>query len=528
MKQNKLFLFSLLALLCNPFSVQGCSDKNNSGYNDALPKTKHSEFAGQFYPANKQKLTNALTYFFSDAIPSQIQKPIAIVAPHAGYIYSGQIAADAYNQAKNFMYDCIIILGTNHTTAGFNGVSAYSESGYETPLGTADINREVVNLLMKEDSDIVINEKVNNREHSVEVQIPFIQYAFPGTGIVPLVVGSPDLETCNKLGLAIANVMKNKSVLIVASSDLSHYPAFEKSVETDKNTLTAITSLNPEEIVKQFNKELNKNIPALATCACGEGPILAAIVAAKQLGVEKGVIISYANSGHTTFGDLNKVVGYGAVCIVKDSKSSTGNSNRFFDLSSFRNSEVDKINNENKKYLLAFARQTISRYLASDVTPLARNGSNEINIKRGAFVTLKKNGELRGCIGRMSDEWPLFKTIGSMAIEASLNDNRFEPVKAEELKNIDFEISILTPFRKVPNADYITLEKDGVLIKKNGRQAVFLPQVATETGWGKEKFLDQLCYKAGLKAGDWKDAEIFTFQADVFNEADFNISTNKK
>jgi AmmeMemoRadiSam system protein A len=144
-----------------------------------------------------------------------------------------------------------------------------------------------------------------------------------------------------------------------------------------------------------------------------------------------------------------------------------------------------------------------------------------LKVKRGAFVTLKKHGELRGCIGRMSGDTPLCTIIGSMALQAAFNDTRFSPLTHEELSQVEIEISVLTPIVQIKNADEIVLGRDGVIVKKGNRQAVFLPQVATETGWNKEKFLDQLCYKAGLNAGDWKDAELFTFQADVFSESEF-------
>ena len=514
MRKINLTIVLMLVNLFSPFYLQGCSKDNI---------IKEPEFAGKFYPADQKKLKNALDFFFSKAINSIGEKPFAIIAPHAGYIFSGQIAADAYNQARNYKYDYIIVLGTNHTTAGFSGVSVYSEEGYKTPLGKIKIDRESANALKKADKDIVTNEDVNSREHSIEVQLPFIQYCFPDAKIIPMVVSARNTAVCERLGSAISKVFSNKSVLVVASSDLSHYPEFSNAEGVDKKTLTCIKSLNTAEIAKLMDDWHLEKIPQLSTCACGAAPILSAVFAAKEMGADKGTIVSYYNSGNTTFGDLQKVVGYGAVIITKNKNISHDITDPFNENLKLAYDNSESISDNAKKYLLTFARETVEQYLKSEITPVARNAGNEILFKRGAFVTLKKNGELRGCIGRMDSEQPLYKVIGSMAVEAAFNDNRFDAVKFDELKNIEFEISILTPFKRVPNADYITMKKDGVLIKKNGRQAVFLPQVAEETGWSKEVFLDQLCRKAGLYAGDWKDAEIYTFRADVFKESDFNL-----
>ncbi len=181
-----------------------------------------------------------------------------------------------------------------------------------------------------------------------------------------------------------------------------------------------------------------------------------------------------------------------------------------------------KLNSSDKKALLLHARKTLEQYFTTQTLPLPRNINTKLKIKRGCFVTLKKNGDLRGCVGRMSGDVPLCTVVGSMALQAAFNDTRFSPLTKDELSLVEIEISVLTPFKKINSADDIVLGKDGVIVKKGERQAVFLPQVATETGWNKEVFLEQLCYKAGLNASDWKNAELFTFQADVFSEQEFH------
>ncbi|MCL5266527.1 MAG: AmmeMemoRadiSam system protein A [Bacteroidetes bacterium] len=181
-----------------------------------------------------------------------------------------------------------------------------------------------------------------------------------------------------------------------------------------------------------------------------------------------------------------------------------------------------RLDSSDKRTLLGYARKTLKQYFTSQTVPLPRHFNPFLKVKRGAFVTLRKNGELHGCIGHMAEDRPLSTVVGAMALQAAFNDPRFSPLSAEELRQVEIEISVLTPIAKVGSAADIVLERDGVVIKKGERQAVFLPQVATETGWSKEVFLDQLCYKAGLNAGDWKKADLYAFQADVFSESEFH------
>jgi AmmeMemoRadiSam system protein B/AmmeMemoRadiSam system protein A len=474
--------------------------------------------AGKFYPADSSKLRNALKYFFEDAISGSNVRPIAIIAPHAGYIFSGQIAADAFNQARNFGYDVVIILGTNHTTPNFNKISIYPRGAFRTPLGSARVDQDIADLLLKEDPDFVSDITPHETEHSVETQVPFIQYLFPKAKIVPVIIGSADLQLCTKFGKALARIIKDKKALIVASSDLSHYPKYEDAVNTDRNTLDVIKKMNTSDIQQELDRKLNSGIPSLVTCACGEGPILTAITAVNELGGNTVSIISYANSGNTLVGDNDKVVGYGAVAFYKTDKNTKLSDRIDENIPKEYSTELDSLD---KISLLKLARKSIEQYLTSETLPLPRNLTPLMNSERGAFVTLKKHGELRGCIGSMVENLPLYNVVGKMALQAAFNDNRFHPLEISELSQVELEISVLTPLVKINSADEIVLGRDGVVLKKGNKQAVFLPQVATEQGWGKELFLTQLCYKAGLNATDWKTATLFTFRADVFSEKDF-------
>lgn len=502
-----LYLTALLSLGCGT----GLKHSDNSDI-------RQPAVAGQFYPAAADRLTRAIDYYLEDARSAGAQRPIAIITPHAGYIYSGQIAADAFKQAAGQIYDVIVILGTNHTTAGFAGVSIFDGAGYRTPLGVATIDRDLVKALLKADNDFTFRKSVHNREHSIEVQIPFIQQLFPGVKIVPAVIGWPDLDLCTRFGKALSKVLQGHQALIVVSSDLSHYPGYEDAMAVDQVTLQAIQNLDPFEFQSTIDQQLRRGISGLSTCACGAAPIMTAMVAARELDATQVEIVSYANSGDALIGDRSRVVGYGAVTFL------TGKNPKDDSVTKVPVTELPprELNTADRRILLAFARQSIRQLLTSETAPLPRDFSPALESKQGAFVTLSKNGELRGCIGHMVSDLPTCQVVGAMAIQAAVNDRRFHPVTITELPEIEIEISLLTPFKPIARAEEFVPGRDGIVLKKDGHSAVYLPQVAPEQGWNREQTLDQLCRKAGLPKGSWKkDAQLFTFQANVFSESDY-------
>ena len=354
--------------------------------------------------------------------------------------------------------------------------------------------------------------------------MPFVQVVFPNAKIVPLVVGSADIEICTRFGQALAKVLQNKRALIVASSDLSHYPAAEDADIVDRETLVAMARLDPAGFQTTVRAQRAKSIPNVQTGACGEAPILAAMAAARCLGATRGEVISYANSGDVSIGERARVVGYGAVVFTAAAKEKTVNraGQSIPALSAVPAAASTSLNAADKKALLAFARETLSRFFLTDTVPLARGFNTALQQTRGVFVTLKQKGELRGCIGRIIGDEPLVNLTGAMTIQSAFNDSRFPPLTAAELNLTEIEISVLTPMKEVARAADIVVGRDGVLLSKGGSSAVFLPQVATEQGWNREEMLDHLCRKAGLAAGSWKEgARLSTFQAMVFSESEF-------
>ena len=482
--------------------------------------------AGSFYPGDEDQLRAAVQAFLADAVPPEPERPVALIVPHAGYVFSGQIAADAFRQVAGHDYDVVVILGPNHKAAGFRGIAVYDGPGYRTPLGVAPCDQEVSAALRRADPRFAANAAADAREHSVEVQVPFVQTVLPTAKIVAAVVGSDDPDLWESFGRALATALAGRRGLIVASSDLSHYPDHEDACASDRAVLAAAATMEPGQVIAAIAREMRRGRPQLATCACGEGPMVAAMTAARLLGATRATVLSYANSGDTPLGDRDRCVGYGAVvmtagdrpsdttCLAPAPPADPDNPDR-------PDRPDTPLGPADRALLLEFARRTIGQYLASGTAPLARGMSPALMRARGAFVTLKISGRLRGCIGHMAQDTPLGQVVGAMALQAAFDDPRFSPLQAEELPEIHIEISVLTPFRPVSGPEAVVVGRDGVLLHKDGRSAVFLPQVATEQGWDRDQLLSQLSRKAGLPADAWRrGAELSVFQAEVFGESE--------
>lgn len=513
-----ILLIILLSIL-----VQGCHSETSS---DKIPAQdiRPPAVAGRFYPADPEKLRQSIVKYIGDAIHelSFSSPPIALIAPHAGYIFSGQIAADAFRQVMDFEYDVIVILGTNHTGMGNRDISIYPRGAYRTPLGLAEIDEDIAQQLLNASDQYGFEPATHRSEHSVEVHVPFVQHLFPDAKIVPVVVGTKDLKVCTTFGEELARILKGHKALIVASSDLSHYPGYDDAVEVDNDLLETIITLNLKDVKSTIRRQMHRGLRDLSTCACGEGPILTVMAAARASGIRRGILVSYANSGDALIGDLSRVVGYGAVVFAAGEVKTIKSKSPDKETSSSNIKTDTAIGPADRRALLNLARETINRYLTTETLPLVRNLSPPLQSKQGAFVTLKIHDVLRGCIGHMAEDMPLCRCVGAMAFQAAFSDRRFSPVSLDELDDIEIEISVLTPFKRIESADDIVIGRDGIIIRKGGRSAVYLPHVAVEQSWSLEETLDQLCRKAGLPLGSWRqDALLFTFQAEVFHEGDY-------
>lgn len=481
------------------------------------PQERPPAVAGQFYPADRGKLEGAIRAFLADALPPRGERPIAIVSPHAGYIYSGQIAADAFRQVQGHDYDLVVILGANHTTAGFQGVSIYPRGSYRTPLGAVAIDHETSAKLAAADAAFTFRPEVHRDEHSIEVQIPFVQIVLPDVPIVAAVVGSTDLDLIARFGKALAAVLQDRRALIVASSDLSHYPAYDDALAADRATLEGIASLDTRQLAAAVGGQLARGRKGLSTCACGLAPVLAAMDAAGRLGATRGIVLSYANSGDTVLARRSRVVGYGAVLVTAGDRGT--------DLAGLPASGAPAppgtLSPDDRRALLRLARQAIAQFMETETAPLPRGFGPAARRHQGVFVTLKKGGELRGCIGHIPPDLPLCQAVAKVALQAAFADRRFPGLRPEELTGVEIQISLLSPLTPIAAPGEIVIGRDGVQIVKDGRAAIYLPEVPVEQEWNVEETLDHLCRKAGLPPGSWRsDARLFTFRTETFSESD--------
>jgi len=465
--------------------------------------------AGTFYPADSDQLRTALAKHFAKAVArDSTNELLAIVAPHAGYVYSGDVAASAYNQIDTGKsYQTVVIIGSSHRTA-FDGASVYNKGNYLTPLGVVDVDINLANKLINESKVFTYNEYADASEHSIEVQLPFLQYMLKKPfKILPIIIGTQSPAICAKLAQALKPLF-NDSNLFVISTDFSHYPTYSDANQVDYATLEAIKTRSAEKFLKAKNNTESSNTQNLATAICGWTSMLTLLYLIEDRTDIKVDAIQYKNSGDVAIGDKNRVVGYHAITVNKNKKGD-------MEKAVFILTETDK------KDLLKIARTTMESYIRSGSKPELDTTLYSPNLKKpcGAFVSLHKNKQLRGCIGRFNPDIPLFQVVQELAISSATQDTRFTPVIVKELAGIDIEISVLTPMQKIESIDEIELGKHGIYIKKGYAGGTFLPQVATETGWTKEEFLGHCSRdKAHLTWDGWKNADIYIYEALVFGE----------
>ncbi len=464
-------------------------------------KNRMPAVAGTFYPASTIALKNQISNLFERVPKVPLAGVAALIVPHAGYVFSGEVAASAYSKLnRKARYKNIFIIGRSHRKH-FEGVSIFPKGHYITPAGEVKINDETTSELLEKYGFIYYDEEADRTEHSLEVQLPFLQYwLYNDFQIVPLIVGSDLPSICEKLAGALIPWF-NSDNLFVISTDFSHYPTYETAIKTEAETADAIIANDYNKMRDCCNRNkqsLNNN---LLTGLCGAAAVQTLLHLTKNntdISFEK---IAYKNSGDVPEGDKNRVVGYWAIAVNRIDK----------DLS---------ITAADAHALLKLARESITSYLTHRKNESTGSESSGImNEHFGAFVTLKIEGKLRGCIGQFEPSVSLYQTITEMAIATATRDSRFKPIATSELDQIEIEISILTPRKKISSADQIQLGKHGIYVRKGLKSGTFLPQVASENNWTKEEFLGHCARdKAGIGWDGWKTAELYTYEAFVVNE----------
>ncbi|MCD4770721.1 MAG: AmmeMemoRadiSam system protein B [Bacteroidales bacterium] len=460
--------------------------------------------AGSFYPGSETGLKEEIEKLFKETQVKPSDTNVwALISPHAGYVFSGAVAASAYASIpETARYDNVFIIGSSHHVS-FSGASVYTRGDYITPLGRVKVNRSLGEKLIKDGTYFTFYENAHTSEHSIEVQIPFLQHLFGSDlQIVPIVIGTGNKEACEK----IADALKpwfNGNNLFVISTDFSHYPNYNDAVRIDRSTADAIISGDPGKFLKSLRKNNSIAVSGLATPMCGwtSGLVLLNLTNKNKEVSYKHII--YSNSGDSRYGDKERVVGYHSIIVegpVTDS---------FY------------LHENEKNELLKIARESIRSLLYDDkkVKIEERELTETLMSNLGAFVTLTINGKLRGCIGRFMPDEPLYKIVGQMAQSAAFSDSRFRPLTKKEFETVKIEISVLSPLKKIDNINKIILNRHGVYIRKDFRSGTFLPQVANGKNWTVEEFLGYIARdKAGIGWLGWKDAEIFIYEAFVFGE----------
>jgi len=498
----------MLAFMCGAACQEG-----EHAMNTPKPATRvrPPAIAGRWYTDDADALRAELRGYLGrvDNVLSGITVR-ALVAPHAGYAYSGLCAAYAFRQLQGQPVERVFVLGPSHYVQ-VRGASIEDTDAYETPLGLVPLDKEAVAALRAH--PLITNvPAAHTREHSLEIELPFLQMVLPHFRIVPIIIGSLSPDEARELGVCIKKLLGPRDV-IVASTDFTHYgAAFGYAPFRDKvrERLTQL-DMGAAKLV------LARDIPGMYRYAAQTGitwdgvTVCAVMVAALPDSVQ-GRLLKYYKSGDAD-NDYQHSVSYVALVMYEPAATAAS-------ASVAPAQEAAGLTAEEKHTLLRIARDTLEQHVRGKALPdlNAFELTPRLRARSGAFVTLHKHGHLRGCIGYIEGRAPLAKTVQENACNAATGDPRFPPVQPDELKDIDIEISVMSPLRKASSPNDVVAGTHGVVLKKGFHQGVFLPQVATEQGWDRETFLRHLGLKAGLDMNAYKTAELWLFTAEVFGE----------
>ena len=489
---------------------------------------------GNWYSRYPENLNTMLETFFKETkIKPMPGKIVGLIGPHAGFAYSGQCMARAYKQLeKQPGPERVILLGISHR-GGFYGAAVSDFQYNSTPLGKIPVDTEITAKLAEE-KNFRKNNTIMQHEHSLENHLPFLQFIQNKLKnnkykIVPILFGYLYHQDFKKMADIIKKYIDDKT-LVIASTDLTHYGSnfgYTPFRDDLKSNLTKLDMGIINHIKKlDFDGYFNyKKKTGITMCGFTPVGVLMNLFAGKNY---SGTLIDYYKSGDFE-NDYSFSVSYASMVITetpsKTAKANRGPGKPAPDKGEEPGTKAMKLTQKEKKTLLSIARQTLEEHFQGKRLELTSIESKykisaPLKEKTGVFVTLRKNGDLRGCIGTLIGEEPVYEGVRNNVLKAAFQDPRFSPLKSSELKKIDMEISVMTPLQKIADYKKIKLGTDGVIIKKGYYQSVFLPQVATETGWGLDMFLSRLCMKAGLSPGAYKEEgmDFYIFQALVFDE----------
>lgn len=503
--------------------------------------TRRTQYAGSWYESDPSRLKQELEEFLAQAKANPEAESnarlhaqstpvsgnvLAIIVPHAGYMFSGSTAACAYKAAAQASkIKRIFLLGPSHHV-GFRGAALPAAAQFATPLGDLEVDKETVAEL-KTYPIFSVQPDVHRVEHSLELQLPFIRHCFNNVKIVPIVIGQlEDAGEARLIGELLKGFIRHDD-LIVVSSDFTHYgPRYDYMPFANAENVSTLVSRMDGEAFK-FLSRLDLDgftdfLKRTEDTICGMYPceVLLSILPQDC----HGTLLKYATSQDSLKEDGDNSVSYLAIVFSGAQWAVSGKGNQSAE-------EIIKLTNEERSELLRLAKSTMEIFVRekrkASPEELQLNVSPIMKECFGVFVTLTikstdeiadKHKDLRGCIGSIYPTHPLYKAVQENAIAACSRDYRFTPVEAVELDTIDIGINILTPPRRVATYHDIVIGRDGVILTKGKRQAVFLPQVAVEWNWDLTELLTQLALKAGLGPNDWRDEAKF----DIFQSVELH------
>jgi AmmeMemoRadiSam system protein B/AmmeMemoRadiSam system protein A len=461
-------------------------------------------WAGLFYEDNPSELGQHIDQLTGKALKTRVQIPKnkrlrAIVMPHAGYVYSGWTAAHAARVLLAGQFSKVILLGPDHRM-GFKSAAICDVAAYETPLGKINLHKDSAKLRLQPDlfRSLPVSQ---DQEHSLEVILPFLQRALDDFQLVPVMIGQGDMS---RISNALDSIIDSDTLLVI-SSDLSHFLSYADAVARDRETIEEIINLKPVKLIETDNR------------ACGKNPLLILTEIARRYHWQP-LLLHYSNSGDTA-GDRSRVVGYATLAffeeLSRENKENIG--------AQFTEAQGQVLAKLARKMIMNKLGVAAPGSVSEDLFSSLKD--ERFTLQCGTFVSLKINGQLRGCIGNLTSTETVLEGVKRNAIQAAFHDPRFAPLSKEELGRTEIEVSILSEPQPLVFRDWQDLIKklrvrvDGVIIRKGPAGATFLPQVWEQLP-KPEEFLAHLCMKAGLPSQAWKNSEleVLTYQVQYFEE----------
>jgi MEMO1 family protein len=489
-KELSVIIFLLILVGCTTTTIES---KN----------IREATVAGSWYPGTNSELISTINEYYNSITTEPVEGQIkAIIVPHAGWRFSGAVAATSFKQLEGKKFKTVIIIGPSHY-ADFSGASIGNFTHFQTPLGEIKLSNRR-HVLLKE-KNFISHPTADLKEHSIEIELPFLQKSVGDFELIPILIG---FRTTYSQIEEIAESLKkgvDESTLIIVSSDFTHYgPNYGYSPFTE-NIQDNLKKLNDDAVSFILNKDAKGFYGYVAQTQdtiCNRYGITLLLKIFENTDV-KVKNLAYDTSGRQ-LSDFTNSVSYESLIFYEE-----------------------YLTTEEKEYLLRLARETLNSYVMNGKEPVINEDTlNKRLLKvQGCFVTLNKNGNLRGCIGHIIPQEALYKCVIDNAVNAAANDMRFTPVKPDELKDIEVEVSVLSvPEQMTFNSSEDILNRlqpniHGVVLQYNNKQSTYLPQVWEQLP-DKETFLSQLCLKQGSVSNCWQQStvKVFTYTATVFNE----------